>query len=64
VLFSLLVAINILVWTKVRINHVFIFGERSALSTTSNAPTLWIVGLDVKSKVDHQQYAEVRHPLA
>lgn len=41
VLFSLLVAINILVWTKVRINHVFIFG------------------LDVKSKIDYQQYIEI-----
>lgn len=27
VFFSLLVTINILVWTKVRINHAFIFGE-------------------------------------
>ena len=31
VLFSLMVAINILVWTKVRINHVFIFGASPSI---------------------------------
>ena len=64
VLFSLLVAINILVWTKLRINHVFIFGEFGPPSTVTQAPTLRMVGLDVRSKIDHQQYVEVRHPLA
>ena len=29
VVFSLMVGINILVWTKLRINHPFIFGECS-----------------------------------
>jgi hypothetical protein len=64
VLFSIMVTINILVWTKVRINHVFIFGEYTPTSTTTQGSTPRIVGLDVKSKLDYQQYAEVRCPLA
>ena len=27
VLFAVLIGINVLVWTKLRLNHVFIFGE-------------------------------------
>ena len=60
VIFSLLVGINILVWTKLRINHPFIFGECNATSKTSQSPTPRVVGLDVKSKIDYQQYTEVR----
>lgn len=64
VLFSLMVGINVLVWTKLRINYAFIFGEYNTTSTTNQSPTPRIVGLDVKSKIDYQQYIEVRRPPA
>jgi hypothetical protein len=35
VLFSLMVGVNILVWTRSRINHVFIFGECRTTSTST-----------------------------
>lgn len=59
VLFSLLVAINILVWSKVRVNHVFIFGESSPPSKIAQGSTLRTVGLNSKTKIDHRQYLEV-----
>lgn len=64
VLFSVMVGINILVWTKLRINHIFIFGECGTTSTTSQSLTPRVVGLDVKSKIDYQQYTEVSRLLA
>ena len=63
VFFSLLVTINILVWTKVRINHVFIFGEYIAPYLTTKAPTPRAAGLNDKSKIDYRQYVEVRRLL-
>ena len=62
VLFSLMVGINILVWTKLRINHAFIFGKCSIASTSNQPPIPLAVGLNVKSKINCQQYTEVRRP--
>ena len=64
VLFSLMVGINIFVWDKVRINHVFIFGECDTAPAISQSPTSRVAELDARSKIDYQEYAEVRHPYA
>jgi hypothetical protein len=64
VLFSLMVVINIFAWDKVRINHVFIFGKCDTASITSQSPTPRVAELDARSKIDYQEYAEVRHPYA
>jgi hypothetical protein len=64
VLFSLMVGINIFVWDKVRINHVFIFGECDTASVISQSPTSRVAELDARSKIDSQEYAEVGRPRA
>jgi hypothetical protein len=52
VLFSLMVAINILVWTKVRINHAFIFGASPATPTRpSTDPTDRRIGHQVQDRL-------------
>jgi hypothetical protein len=62
VLFSLMIGANIFVWDKLRINHVFIFGERGTTSTAGESLTSRVVELDTASKIEYQEYAEVRRP--
>lgn len=59
VLFSLLVGMNILVWSRSRINYVFIFGELSFVSLFFHLCSSIYAELDVKTRLDHREYFEV-----
>lgn len=57
VFFSLMVGLNILVWSKTRINYGFIFGAyHSSCVDTISYPLL---EFDVKTQLDHREYFEV-----
>ena len=57
-LFSLLVGLNILGWSKARINYVFIFGASRVQARVVYDLTP-LAELDVKTKMDHREYFEV-----
>lgn len=59
VLFSLLVGMNILVWSRSRINYVFIFGRVSSVSLVFHLCSPSHTELDVKTRLDHREYFEV-----
>lgn len=61
VVFSLLVGINLLVWSHSRINYIFIFGKshstfyRSIFAMVENFTS----ELDPRTRLDHREYFEV-----
>jgi len=58
VLLGLLVSLNVVVWARMRINYVFIFGSCIPVLL---ARAYSFVALDVRTVVDSRDYAEVQH---
>jgi hypothetical protein len=59
VVFGLLLALNLLIWSRYRINYVFIFGS-CILSFASFRLICHPQGLDVRTALDPHEYLEVR----
>lgn len=60
VLFSFLVGLNILAWSKSRINYTFIFGAQLVLSMRLRRITHSLrAEFDLKTKLDHREYFEI-----
>jgi hypothetical protein len=57
VVFGLLLALNLLIWSRYHINYVFIFG--SCISFFANFCLIRLQALDVRSALDPHEYSEV-----
>ena len=64
VIFSSLIGVNLLVWNNSRINYVFIFGVfrwSYLLVGCAADPVVPHAELDLRTKLDHREYFEVRY---
>lgn len=57
--FALLVGVNLLVWSRARINYVFIFGASCSLRAFVYLYEWDCAELDLRTKMDYRVYFEV-----